>query len=131
MQIQIHQKKKYLKILFKYTSLIKVTKTRPERGPLAETWKEDFRAKELPVMCAYKIVRTRFEVWGLQTKMESWAQRVSGCWRDWPRSIRFVSIKVVGFRKSKDFISWLKIVWVKLKFRRTTERKTLWLNVIY
>ena len=26
-------------------------------------------------MCAYKIVKTKFEVWGLQTKVESWSQR--------------------------------------------------------
>jgi hypothetical protein len=28
-------------------------------------------------MCAYKIVRVRFEVWGLQTRVEDFTQRVS------------------------------------------------------
>ena len=27
-------------------------------------------------MCAYKIVKAKFEVWGLQTKVEGWTQRV-------------------------------------------------------
>ncbi len=30
-----------------------------------------------PIMCAYKIVRVRFEVWGLQTRVEDFTQRVS------------------------------------------------------
>jgi hypothetical protein len=28
-----------------------------------------------PIMCAYKIVRVRFEVWGLQTRVEDFTQR--------------------------------------------------------
>lgn len=28
-------------------------------------------------MCSYKIVKTKFEVWGFQTKVESWAQKVT------------------------------------------------------
>lgn len=28
-------------------------------------------------MCAYKIVRVRFEVWGLQTRVEDFTQRVN------------------------------------------------------
>lgn len=30
-----------------------------------------------PIMCAYKIIRVRFEVWGFQTRVEDFAQRVS------------------------------------------------------
>ncbi len=30
-----------------------------------------------PIMCAYKIVRVRFEVWGLQTRVEDFTQRVN------------------------------------------------------
>ncbi len=26
-------------------------------------------------MCAYKTVRTKFEIWGLQTRVESWGQK--------------------------------------------------------
>ena len=29
-----------------------------------------------PIMCAYKIVRVRFEVWGFQTRVEDFTQRV-------------------------------------------------------
>lgn len=58
---------------------VTVHRTSPERGPLTDAWKEDFKAKELPVMCAYKLVKAKFEVWGLQTKVESWAQRVRDC----------------------------------------------------
>lgn len=72
---------------------VSVNKTEPVRGPLTKTWKEDFKAKNLPVMCAYKIVKAKFEVWGLQTKAEAWAQktirdilllahRQAFCWTD-------------------------------------------------
>lgn len=27
-------------------------------------------------MCAYKIVRAKFEVWGFQSKVEAWTQKV-------------------------------------------------------
>ena len=29
-----------------------------------------------PIMCAYKTVRVRFEVWGFQTRVEDFTQRV-------------------------------------------------------
>lgn len=51
---------------------VTVLKTQPPRGPLNETWATEHKT---PVMCAYKIVRTKFEIWGLQTKAESWAQK--------------------------------------------------------
>ena len=53
-----------------------MNKTNPPRGPLKETWKSDFKNENLPIMCAYKIVKAKFEVWGLQTKVEAWAQKV-------------------------------------------------------
>ena len=28
-------------------------------------------------MCSYKLVRAKFEVWGLQTKVEQWTHAVS------------------------------------------------------
>jgi len=37
------------------------------RGPLQEDWKETSE----PIMCSYKVVRVKFEVWGLQTRVES------------------------------------------------------------
>ncbi|CAF1325750.1 unnamed protein product, partial [Didymodactylos carnosus] len=41
------------------------------RGPLTPTWTQTFK----PIMCAYKIVRVRFEVWGLQTRSEDFMLR--------------------------------------------------------
>lgn len=41
------------------------------RGPLENDWCKE----HTPIMCAYKIVRTKFEVWGLQTRVESYTQR--------------------------------------------------------
>jgi len=38
------------------------------RGPLGPGWKE---SKDHPVMCSYKVVSVKFEVWGLQTRVES------------------------------------------------------------
>jgi len=72
---------------------ITVNKTNPPRGPLKETWKSDFKNENLPIMCAYKIVKAKFEVWGFQTKVEAWAQktirdilllahRQAFCWTD-------------------------------------------------
>uniref|UniRef100_A0A7S1TLE8 Phosphatidylinositol transfer protein N-terminal domain-containing protein n=1 Tax=Erythrolobus australicus TaxID=1077150 RepID=A0A7S1TLE8_9RHOD len=40
------------------------------RGPFLERWFESS-----PVcMCAYKVVRLRFKMWGIQTKVEQWGQ---------------------------------------------------------
>ena len=50
----------------------KVKSKKADRGPLSENWKEEIDR----VMCSYKIVRTKFEVWGLQTKVEAYAQKV-------------------------------------------------------
>jgi hypothetical protein len=51
--------------------LFKSVKT--ERGPLRENWKEETE----PIMCSYKLVQTSFEVWGLQTRVEDYAQKVN------------------------------------------------------
>ncbi|XP_023946915.1 cytoplasmic phosphatidylinositol transfer protein 1 [Bicyclus anynana] len=40
------------------------------RGPLAEGWRDT----EKPIMCCYKVVNAKFEVWGLQTKVEDYVQ---------------------------------------------------------
>ncbi|KOB79041.1 Cytoplasmic phosphatidylinositol transfer protein 1, partial [Operophtera brumata] len=40
------------------------------RGPLVEGWRDS----QQPIMCCYKAVSVRFEVWGLQTKVEEYAQ---------------------------------------------------------
>lgn len=43
------------------------------RGPLVEGWID----REKPIMCSYKLVHASFEVWGLQTRVEDFIQRVS------------------------------------------------------
>ncbi|KAI8501007.1 hypothetical protein Bbelb_211020 [Branchiostoma belcheri] len=41
------------------------------RGPLAEGWRDSHD----PIMCSYKLVTVKFEVWGLQTRVEAFAHR--------------------------------------------------------
>lgn len=52
-----------------------IKKTKPNRGPLKQDWVKDCKEKNIPIMCSYKIVKTKFEVWGFQTKVEAWAQK--------------------------------------------------------
>lgn len=40
------------------------------RGPLVEGWRDTFK----PIMCCYKAVHVKFEVWGLQTRVEEFIQ---------------------------------------------------------
>ncbi|XP_075977918.1 cytoplasmic phosphatidylinositol transfer protein 1 [Anticarsia gemmatalis] len=40
------------------------------RGPLVEGWRDTTQ----PIMCCYKSVSVKFEVWGLQTKVEDYVQ---------------------------------------------------------
>ncbi|XP_066546007.1 cytoplasmic phosphatidylinositol transfer protein 1 [Amia ocellicauda] len=42
------------------------------RGPLKEGWRENTK----PVMCSYKLVGVKFEVWGLQTRVEQFVHKV-------------------------------------------------------
>ena len=58
-------------------TLIIVNKTNPKRGPLKTDWINECKRANIPIMCSYKIVRTKFEVWGLQTRVEAWAQKVN------------------------------------------------------
>lgn len=51
--------------------LTKFKSEKTGRGPLTENWRETTE----PVMCSYKVVRVKFEVWGLQTKVESFTQK--------------------------------------------------------
>lgn len=41
------------------------------RGPLKPSFMEDYD----PVMCCYKVVKLRFKVFALQSKVESWGQQ--------------------------------------------------------
>ncbi|GBP23237.1 Cytoplasmic phosphatidylinositol transfer protein 1 [Eumeta japonica] len=40
------------------------------RGPLVEGWRDNHQ----PIMCCYKAVHAKFEVWGLQTRVEEFIQ---------------------------------------------------------
>ncbi|XP_072949240.1 cytoplasmic phosphatidylinositol transfer protein 1 [Epargyreus clarus] len=40
------------------------------RGPLREGWRDSHQ----PIMCCYKSVEAKFEVWGLQTRVEEYVQ---------------------------------------------------------
>ncbi|KAJ8246007.1 hypothetical protein GJAV_G00262660 [Gymnothorax javanicus] len=42
------------------------------RGPLKEGWRENSQ----PIMCSYKLVGVKFEVWGLQTRVEQFVHKV-------------------------------------------------------
>ena len=53
-----------------------IKKTNPPRGPLNDQWILSAKEKNIPVMCAYKIVRVKFEVWGFQNKVEAWTHKV-------------------------------------------------------
>ncbi|CAH3015161.1 unnamed protein product [Porites evermanni] len=42
------------------------------RGPLKEGWRDDSQ----PIMCSYKLVTVRFDVWGLASRVESFVHNV-------------------------------------------------------
>uniref|UniRef100_A0A8B9ZUB4 Phosphatidylinositol transfer protein N-terminal domain-containing protein n=1 Tax=Anas zonorhyncha TaxID=75864 RepID=A0A8B9ZUB4_9AVES len=42
------------------------------RGPLREGWRQHTK----PIMCSYKLVTVKFEVWGLQTRVEQFVHKV-------------------------------------------------------
>lgn len=46
--------------------------TKTGRGPFAKDWQKAAK----PLMCIYKIASVEFKVWGLQTKVEQWLQKV-------------------------------------------------------
>ncbi|XP_075710297.1 phosphatidylinositol transfer protein alpha isoform [Rhinoderma darwinii] len=46
------------------------------RGPLAPNWKQTLeQRRDVPHMCAYKLVTIKFKWWGLQNKVESFIQK--------------------------------------------------------
>lgn len=44
------------------------------RGILQEGWRDT----QDPIMCSYKLVTVKFEVWGLQTRVEQFVHKVRG-----------------------------------------------------
>ncbi|KAL8163547.1 UNVERIFIED_CONTAM: Cytoplasmic phosphatidylinositol transfer protein 1 [Gekko kuhli] len=47
------------------------------RGLLKEGWRET----QQPIMCSYKLVSVKFEVWGLQTRVEQFVHK----YHKWPK----------------------------------------------
>lgn len=45
------------------------------RGILQEGWRDT----QDPIMCSYKLVTVKFEVWGLQTRVEQFVHKVRAC----------------------------------------------------
>ncbi|ELT97422.1 hypothetical protein CAPTEDRAFT_171798 [Capitella teleta] len=52
--------------------VLKFKSKKTQRGPLLE---KDWKEKTDPIMCSYKVVRVKFEVWGLQTRVEAFSHR--------------------------------------------------------
>ncbi|KAM8798424.1 cytoplasmic phosphatidylinositol transfer protein 1-like isoform 2-T2 [Eudromia elegans] len=44
------------------------------RGPLREGWRQHTK----PIMCSYKLVSVKFEVWGLQSRVEQFVHKDTG-----------------------------------------------------
>ena len=47
--------------------------TKTGRGPLSDRWREDYAKNPAKgaVMCAYKLCRVEFKIWGLQSRIEN------------------------------------------------------------
>uniref|UniRef100_A0A803VKX1 Phosphatidylinositol transfer protein N-terminal domain-containing protein n=1 Tax=Ficedula albicollis TaxID=59894 RepID=A0A803VKX1_FICAL len=55
-----------------YRSLEVPRSAKTGRGPLREGWRQHTK----PIMCSYKLVSVKFEVWGLQTRVEQFVHKV-------------------------------------------------------
>ncbi|KAK3089332.1 hypothetical protein FSP39_002776 [Pinctada imbricata] len=84
---------------------VKFKSKKTGRGLLQKDWKENTS----PIMCSYKAVKVKFEVWGLQTKVEDFAHR----------SIR--DILLLGHRQA---FAWID-EWIDMSFEdiRDYEKK--------
>ncbi|KAJ8318896.1 hypothetical protein KUTeg_003987 [Tegillarca granosa] len=58
-------------VFFHSKDLTKFKSTKTGRGPLEKGWRDSVK----PIMCSYKAVKVKFEVWGLQTKVEEFTHR--------------------------------------------------------
>lgn len=66
--------KTILSLLFFQASedLSKFHSEKTNRGPLTKDWKETSN----PIMCSYKVVEVRLDVWGLQSRLEDFIHKV-------------------------------------------------------
>ena len=59
----------------------------------------DWREKTDPIMCSYKAVEVRLEIWGLQTRVEDFIHRVSFYVNLITQSSSVTTPLVSGYRK--------------------------------
>ncbi|CAH2291936.1 cytoplasmic phosphatidylinositol transfer 1 isoform X1 [Pelobates cultripes] len=80
------------------------------RGHLKEGWRDS----EEPIMCSYKLVAVKFEVWGLQTRVEQFVHKVV---RD---------ILLIGHRQAFAWVDeWYDMTMDEVReFERTTQEAT-------
>ncbi|MGH0143701.1 UNVERIFIED_CONTAM: hypothetical protein FKN15_007523 [Acipenser sinensis] len=80
------------------------------RGPLKEGWRE----KDKPVMCSYKLVSIKFEVWGLQTRVEQFVHKVIS------------DILLIGHRQAFAWVDeWYNMTMDEVrKYERDTQEAT-------
>ncbi|XP_068120147.1 cytoplasmic phosphatidylinositol transfer protein 1 isoform X1 [Hyperolius riggenbachi] len=80
------------------------------RGLLKEGWRET----QQPVMCSYKLVAVKFEVWGLQTRVEQFVHKVV---RD---------VLLIGHRQAFAWVDeWYDMTMEEVReFERTTQEAT-------
>ncbi|XP_072882487.1 cytoplasmic phosphatidylinositol transfer protein 1 [Hemitrygon akajei] len=81
-----------------------------QRGMLKEGWRET----QKPIMCSYKLVTVKFEVWGLQTRVEQFVHKVI---RD---------ILMIGHRQAFAWVDeWYDMTMNEVReFERATQEAT-------
>ncbi|XP_069785856.1 cytoplasmic phosphatidylinositol transfer protein 1 isoform X1 [Narcine bancroftii] len=81
-----------------------------QRGMLKEGWRET----QKPIMCSYKLVTVKFEVWGLQTRVEQFVHKVI---RD---------ILMIGHRQAFAWVDeWFDMTMNEVReFERATQEAT-------
>ncbi|KAG8543942.1 hypothetical protein GDO81_023333 [Engystomops pustulosus] len=80
------------------------------RGPLRDGWRES----HLPIMCSYKLVAVKFEVWGLQTRVEQFVHKV------------VKDILLIGHRQAFAWVDeWYDMTMDEVReYERTTQEAT-------
>jgi len=88
---------------------------RTGRGPLSETWREDYArvikesggggSCDRALMCAYKLCKVEFRYWGLQGKIESFIHDIGTPWWCIIRDTRNMLSKMLFFVRTKWPIS--------------------------
>lgn len=79
------------------------------RGMLQEGWRDT----QDPIMCSYKLVTVKFEVWGLQTRVEQFVHKVRGDPGEEVSSTcssTFKTLKPNVFKEGSEFIRLLNPV---------------------